>query len=164
MEPGLGESEVFYSSVIAVFNIGAALGAFSSGVLIKFIPYWHVILSSLILHTLGYVLYATATSGWVVMLSKLMSGTFNGTQMTLSLAYISQSIAVYDEALKQLVEEDDKKAARIKHRLFAFLSFAYSFGALLGTGMYIELCVMSYLKGPQFIYGLNIEELLKKVI
>ena len=110
-----------------------------------------MILSSLILHTLGYVLYATATSGWVVMLSKLMSGTFNGTQMTLSLAYISQSIAVYDEALKQLVEEDDKKAARIKHRLFAFLSFAYSFGALLGTGMYIELCVMSYLKGPQFM-------------
>ena len=137
MEPGLGESEVFYSSVTAVFNIGAALGAFSSGALIKFIPYWHMILSSLILHTLGYVLYAIATTGWVVMLSKLMSGTFNGAQMTLSLAYISESIAVYDKALKELGEDDDKKASRIKNRLFAFLSFGSNIGYFLGTGMYI---------------------------
>ena len=135
LEPGLGESEAFYSWVITVFNIGAIVGALSGGLLLKFLPYWHMLLTSLFLHTLGYVLYAVATTGWLIMFSKLLSGVFIGAEMTLALAYFGESNANYREAIKEL-GKDEKKAIRVKHQLFALHSVGVNVGYIFGPGMY----------------------------
>ena len=135
MEAGLGMSEQFYSWAISVFNIGAVIGALLNGILSKFLPYWYLVLSSLIMHTLGYVLYAIATSGWHIILSKFLSGLFVGAESTLGFAYISESNADYQAAIIEL-GEDDKKATRVKHTLFALQSLGSNIGYILGPGMY----------------------------
>ena len=134
-EPGLGKSEAFYSWLIAAFNIGAVIGASSSIVLLKLFPYWHLVLSSLILHTLGYVLYALTNSGWIMILSKLLSGLYLGAEMTLVHTYIGESNIDYQEALMEL-GEDVKKATRVKHRLFGLHSVGNDIGYILGAGLY----------------------------
>lgn len=138
LEPGLGESEAFYSWVITVFNVGAIVGALSGGLLLKFLPYWHMLLASLFLHTLGYVLYAVATTGWLVMLSKLLSGVFIGAEMTLALAYFGESNVNYREAIIELGKEE-KKAIRVKHLLFALHSVGVNIGYIFGPGMYSNI-------------------------
>ena len=140
MEPGLGESEAFYSWVITVFNVGAILGSLSGGLLLKWVPYWHLLLGSLVLHTLGYILYAVASSGWLIMLSKLLSGIFIGAEMTLALAYFGESNSSYKTAIKELGKEDGK-ATRMKHQLFALHSVGINIGYVFGPGMYaVVLC------------------------
>lgn len=133
VEPGLGESEEFYSWVITVFNIGAVLGSLSAGLLLKWMPYWHLLLGSLCLHTLGYILYAIASSGWAIMLSKLMSGVYIGAEMTLALAYFGESSSDYKEAVVKL-GKDERKANQMKHRLFALHSVGVNVGYVFGPG------------------------------
>ena len=71
------------------------------------------------------------------MLSKLLSGLFIGTELTLGLTYISESNADYKATLKRL-GEDDRKANHVKHRLFALNNAEYSIGDAIGTGISIE--------------------------
>ena len=137
LEPGLGESEAFYSWLITVFNIGAVVGALSTGMLLRCLPYWHMILTSLVLHSLGYIFYAVATAGWLIMLSKLMSGIYIGAQMTLALAYFGESNINYRSAIKQL-GRDEKKAIKMKHHLFALQSVGVNVGYIFGPG---KLCI-----------------------
>ena len=140
VEPGLGESEAFYSWVITVFNVGAILGSLSGGLLLKWVPYWHLLLGSLVFHTLGYILYAVASTGWLIMLSKLLSGIFIGAEMTLALAYFGESNSSYKTAIKELGKEDGK-ATRVKHQLFALHSVGINIGYVFGPGMYaVVLC------------------------
>lgn len=135
LEPGLGESEAFYSWVITVFNVGAVIGSLASGLLLKWVPYWHMVLTSLAFHTLGYIIYAIATTGQLVMLSKLLSGVFIGAEMTLALAYFGESNSSYRTALKDLGREDDeRKASRVKHTLFALHSVGVNIGYIFGPG------------------------------
>ena len=131
----MGESESFYSWVITIFNVGAIIGSLMGGLLLKWVPYWHLVLSSLGLHTLGYILYAVATSGWLVMLSKLLSGVFIGAEMTLALAYFGESQQAYTAAVKQLGKKEGG-AGRVKHTLFALHSVGVNVGYVFGPGMF----------------------------
>ena len=116
------------------------MGALSTGTLLRCLPYWYLILTCLVLHTAGYVLYAMATTGWLIMLSKLMSGVYIGAQMTLSLAYFGESNVSYCNAIKQQ-GKDEKKAKQMKHRLFALQSVGVNVGYIFGPGiLYIYMC------------------------
>ena len=134
IEPGLGESEAFYSWVITIFNVGAIIGSLMGGLLLKWVPYWHLVLSSLTLHTVGYILYAVADSGWLVMFSKLLSGVFIGAEMTLALAYFGESNQAYRAAVKGLGEKKEGGACRVKHTLFALHSVGVNVGYVFGPG------------------------------
>ena len=152
MEPGLGESETFYSLVITAFNSGAMISAFSSGVLLKFIPYWYLILSSLLLQVLSWTLYVFSTTGWLILLSKLLSGLFLGAEFTLALAYISESSQKYQAALKEL-GEDTKKATRVKHRLFALRTLGFNIGRITGAGIFtLTIIILLKLKYIHIIF------------
>ena len=133
LEPGLGESEAFYSWVITVFNVGAVLGSLMGGLLLRWVPYWHLLIASLSLHTLGYILYAMATTGWLVMLSKLLSGVFIGAEMTLALAYFGESNSAYRAALKE-TGRGEGGANHVKHTLFALHSVGVNVGYVFGPG------------------------------
>lgn len=129
---GLGQSELFYSWVIAMFNMGALVGAVGSGILVKHVPYWHLVLLVLVLHTIGYVLYAISYDGWVIMISKFLSGTFIGGEMTLALSYFAESSLQYEEILLQL----DKKITKgnTRRRLFAWHNVGVGLGYIIGPG------------------------------
>ena len=140
-ESGLGKSEAFYSTLVTSLNIGAVIGASSSIILLKFFPYWHLVLSSVILHILGYVLYALANSGWIMILSKLLSGLYLGAEVTLVHTYIGESITDYQEALMEL-GEDVKKATRVKHRLFGLHAVGNDIGYILGAGLCFMMMII----------------------
>ena len=102
--------------------------------LLKFLPYSYVILSSLLLHTVGYVLYAITNTSWLLILSRILAGLFIGVQTSCSLTYINESSAIYKKATQKL-REDNVKANQIKYRLIALHYFGYCFGAIIGPGM-----------------------------
>lgn len=136
--PGLGQSELFYSWVIAVFNIGALFGAVGSGFLIKYIPYWHLILAILASHTVGYVLYAISYEGWVIMVSKFLSGIFIGGEMTLALSYFAESSTEYRTIWKQMGENYEERNT-IRRKLFAWHNIGVGIGYILGPGIHFKL-------------------------
>ena len=81
------------------------------------------------------MLYALTNSGWIIILSKLLSGLYLGAEMTLVHTYIGESTIDYQEALMEL-GEDIKKATRVKHRLFGMHSVGNDIGYILGAGLY----------------------------
>ena len=133
ISPGLGQSELFYSWVIAIFNIGALFGAVGTGFLIKYIPYWHLILAILASHTVGYVLYAISYEGWVIMVSKFLSGIFIGGEMTLALSYFAESSTEYRMIWKQMGEKCE--AGMVRRKLFAWHNIGVGIGYILGPGI-----------------------------
>ena len=123
---------MFYSWVIALFNIGALFGAVGSGLLIKYIPYWYLILLTLLTHTVGYILYAISTEGWLIMLSKILSGIYIGGEMTLALSYFAESSIEYENIMLKLGEKI--KGGSVRRKLFAWHNVGVGIGYIIGPG------------------------------
>ena len=68
------------------------------------------------------------------MLSKLLSGVFIGAEMTLALAYFAESNSSYKTAITGLGEEESR-ANRMKHQLFALHSVGVNVGYIFGPGL-----------------------------
>lgn len=135
LESGLGQSESFYSWTLAVFNLGSLVGAILTGFIVQCIPYWYLILLGLILHTVGYIIYAVTYVGWLIMISKFMSGYFLGAQVTLALSYASKSSLEYVEVLREMEKKPDEGTAmRVRNYIFALQAIGISLGLLLGPG------------------------------
>ena len=112
--------------------MGGAVGALLSGFLTKLIPYWYLVFASLVVHTVSYVIYAVTWTAWLIIFSKLLSGMFIGSVMTLGFAYFGSSYEDYRAALKALGKKDDKR--RLKDKLFALDTVGINIGFLLGQG------------------------------
>ena len=101
VEAGLGESKFFYSIVVATIGIGALIGSFSMGILVKYLPYWYLFSFSLFSLVLGSVLYAVSNVGWLLMVGEFFIGLFKGAHLTLSYSYASESSVEYVELLQE---------------------------------------------------------------
>ncbi len=132
--PGLGQSEVFYSSVLMLFHGGATFGALLAALLVRVTPYWYLLLFSLTIHTLSYVMYGMAASSWIIAVSKFLSGLFIGMEKTVTFAYFGESYSDYLGALEELGREESKRT-RMKDRLFALHSIGVNIGFLIGPGL-----------------------------
>lgn len=99
----------------------------------KFFPYWHLVLFSLVLHTIGYVLYAISNEGWLIMISKLLSGYFIGAELTLALSYFAESSIDYQAMMKELGKTVESSEA-IRNNLFALHNVGVNIGYFLGPG------------------------------
>lgn len=129
---------MFYSWLIAVFNFGSVFAAILSGFLIKCLPYWHLFSVGLLAHTLGFVLYAVTYEGWLILISKFLSGYFLGVQWALGIAYTTRSSEDYVRALEELgerVEEDTVE--RVKRYVFSSHTVGVALGFVLGPGQII---------------------------
>ena len=131
IEAGLGLSEEFYSWIITIFNFGALIGAIGTGILVKIFPFWHMIMSTLICHTAGYILYALSYEKSIIILSKLLSGVFIGGEMTLSLSYFAISAEKYNQLQKELGRKQKPDIAR---GLFAWHNIGVGVGYIIGPG------------------------------
>ena len=74
-----------------------------------------------------------ATQGWLIIISKLLSGIFIGMEKTVTFAYFGESYNDYLATLERLGKEESK-SARMKDRLFALHSIGVNAGYLLGPG------------------------------
>lgn len=131
MQGGLGQTEVFYSVLISLFNIGALVGAVVSGFLIKFIPYWYLIMFSLLAHTIGYIMYAVTYIDWLIMISKFLSGLYIGAELTLALSYFAESSIEYNDIKS---DSNQKGSSKLRNMLFAFHNLGINIGYIVGPG------------------------------
>ncbi|XP_064385763.1 uncharacterized protein LOC135334489 [Halichondria panicea] len=130
IEPGLGESELFYSLLISATNVGAIIGGLVCGFLVGIVPYWYLWAVSLVAHTISYVMYCVVHQGWLMMISRLLAGYFAGATLTLGFSYFTDTSVLYVEKLTGAKTESE----RVRNYLFATFSFSMNLGFLLGPG------------------------------
>ena len=136
IEAGLGLSEDFYHVAISAFSIGELLGAMTASIFSSRIPLWYNTMAALLCHITGFVVYATATSGWMIILARLLSGIFIALQTVVSLTYFGVSYQHYLEVLEpEERTKEEGKATRVKDTLFALYAFSANIGNLIGPGL-----------------------------
>ena len=128
IEPGLEESETFYTLTYTVLFFGHATGSIISGILFNCIPTWYLFLFSTISCILGYLIYALATTSWMMLVARGLAGIQLGSSTALAFAYFGISFEKFRENVKALREYDEKKMTRTRKYLFS----TYSIGSLLG--------------------------------
>ena len=134
VEPGLQQSEALYALTYEALFVGHVIAAVTTGLLFNLIPTWYLFLVSTLSHTLGYLLYALATNGWMMILARALAGLQAGSVDSLVFAYYSVSFQKYKENLKTLGKFEGEKAARAKGYLFSSSSIGYILGYGLGVG------------------------------
>ena len=125
--------------MIAVSSIGEVIAAVLVGFAVERIPYWHLLLISICMHTTSSLLYATATNGWMMAVSEFFSGTYGGIVETVAFAYIDARASSYEQAYasKQQHELGDKrriKKSRVKQKAYAVITFTETMSFLAGPG------------------------------
>ena len=135
IEPGLGESELFYSFLISALNVGGAIGGIASGSLVRFVPYWYLFLTALISHTVAFVIYCLSYQGWLMLISRILSGYFDGAIITLAFSYCTSSSEDYVKLRKDLGKKTNKKSSvELRNLLYGIVSFGYTFGIIISAG------------------------------
>ena len=93
----------------------------------NFIPNWYLFSLSTLSYVLGYLLYALAANGWMMVLARGLAGIQLGASTALAFAF-GVSFEKYKENMKPLHKYEEKKIAKSKKYLFS----TYSIGSLLG--------------------------------
>ena len=121
---------------ISAFSIGELLGAMTASIVSSRIPLWYNTMAALLCHITGFVVYATATSGWVMIVARVLSGTYIGLQTVILFAYFGVSYQHYLEVLEpEERTKEEGKTTRVKDTLFAFYAFSSNIGTLIGPGL-----------------------------
>ena len=138
MEPGLGESEFFYSALMAIFNGTAIITAFLVGIFVRCVPYWYQYLFFTAALVFGSVLYATAYQGSTLLVSMAIIGLYLGAESTLSSNYAIKLSGEYVESLKKRGDDIDfeKRRVTIRNYLYTAHTLGNSVGFIIGTGIF----------------------------
>ena len=121
---------------ISAFSIGEFLGAMTASIISSRIPLWYSTMAALLCHITGFVVYAMATSGWMMIVARVVSGTFIGVQTVLVLTYFGVSYQHYLEVLgPEGRTKEEGKTTRVKDTLFAFYAVSANVGSLIGPGL-----------------------------
>ena len=140
IEPGLGETELFYSILVSATNVGAMIGGIVSGFFSRSIPYWYLWAIALIFNTLAFIVHCLSYQGWLIMISRLLSGYFVGAIITLSFSYYTMSSEAYIKVKKELGKAADEKASfRLRNYLFSTMGIGYSVGFIIGSSKCTKL-------------------------
>ncbi len=122
--------------------VGSVFGGFLFAFLIKFVPYWYLLIFLISAHILGFILYGIASNGWMLIVAMMLIGIFTGGEVTLVFNYATDLSSKYVNAFKergQTFECDQTKAVQIRNYLYAAHSFGYSIGFIIGTGWSVDL-------------------------
>ena len=135
VEPGLEQSEAFYSLTYVALFVGHTLSAVAVGLLFNLIPTWYLFLVSTLCHTLGYLLYALATNGWTMILARGLAGAQLGSSISIVFSYFAVSLKRYTENLKILGKFEEEKVAKLKGYIYSSHSIGNVLGFTAGVGI-----------------------------
>ena len=126
---------MFYSWLIAVFNFGSVFGAILSGFLVKCLPYWYLYVIGLVAHISGFLIYVLTYEGWLILISKFLSGYFLGVQWSLGISYVAKSSEEYVAVLQARGKRvDDGSVERVKRFVFSSQTVGTGIGFIVGPG------------------------------
>ena len=101
--------------------------------------------------TIGWIIYAAAVDGWMVLLARLLVGTFIGMHYTLAFAYFGERFEDYVAAQKELDNYGERQAA-VKDILFALHGIAMYLAYIVGLGTLNRLDVHCIHFCPCFLF------------
>ena len=116
--------------------LGHAIGSTTAGIMFNFIPTWYLFSLSTLSYVFGYLLYALATNGWMMVLARGLAGIQLGAAAALAFAYFGVSFEKYRENMKLLNRNEEKKLAKAKKYLFSTHSIGNLLGNVFGLGEY----------------------------
>ena len=134
IEPGLQQSESFYSLTYTVFFMGYTAAAIANGFLFNLIPAWYLFLTTILSHTLGYLLYALSINGWMMLAARGLAGFSLGLVISVTFAYFGVSCDKYAENLTIVGRFEEKKVARVKAFIYSTYNIGNTIGFALGGG------------------------------
>lgn len=119
-----------------VLYFGYTASAVAVGLLFNIIPTWYLFFTSTLSYTIGYLLYALATNGWMMLLARGLAGLSSGAFESTIFAYYAVSYEKYIEDMKELGDFEEEKAAKVKGYVFSSYTVGYVIGNGIGIGMY----------------------------
>ena len=131
MQPGLGQSELFYAWAVTLYSLGEFIGAIGAGFITKFLPYRLSFPLGIAMCPLGYLLYslATAAHAWVVLIARMCIGINAGLMLVLITTYLSETATKVRKSMPQ-----SHKDSSLKDKLFVCYSLVSSFSYLIAPG------------------------------
>ena len=102
-QPGLGESEIMYAGIIAMYSVGETVAAAGTGIFLRYFSYWSCFMFSVFLHLVGGVMYGLATNGGMMLVSRLLIGAHAGLGWSLAVAYYGERCEEYDQLKLELL-------------------------------------------------------------
>ena len=130
-------SEKFYHVAVSSFSTGEIPAALILGILSSRIPFWYSAMGALLCYTIGYVLFAIAVSGWMIVVARVLIGMFTGLQVVIIFAYFGVSYQHYLDNLEPKErKKEEAKTTRVKDQLFGFEAVVANVGSLFGPGLH----------------------------
>ena len=122
---------------ISALSIGQLLGAITASIVSGRVPLWYNTMAGLLCHITGFVVYGLATSGWMMIVARVLAGMPLGMQRVPSLAYFGVSYLHYLEVLEpEERTKEEGKTTRVKDTLFALFAVSENMGHLIGPGLH----------------------------
>ena len=111
---------------MSVYHLGQLFGVCIAAILTYTVPYKYSISLFTSLLVVSSLLYATATSGWMVLAARLLAGIHYGSMAVLVLSYLGKTATVL---------QSDGSNSKLKEKLLVSYSFTKTLGMILAPGM-----------------------------
>ena len=137
--PGIDQSEFFYSWVVTAYGIGEVTFSLVYAGLYNVVPYTYIFLTLVVSYILGYLLYAVASSGWVILVARFLIGGISVLGESAFFVYIAEREVDYEAAYyatRGRVDDVDrsKKQRSLKEKMYAYRAIGAGTAFLIGTG------------------------------
>jgi len=137
--PGIDQSEFFYSWVVTAYGIGEVTFALVYSGLYNVVPYTYIFLTLVVSYTLGYLLYAVTSCGWVILVARFLIGAVSVLGESAFFVYVAEREVDYETAYNatrgQMNDVDRRKKQRsLKEKMYAYRAVGAGTAYLIGTG------------------------------
>ena len=137
--PGLGQSEFFYSWVVNAHSFGEVIFSLVYASLFHVVPYIYIFLSLIMSYMLGSLLYAVASQGWMILVSRFLDGGSSVIAQVAFYVYVAGREVDYETAYYATQDcMDDavrsNKQRKLKEKMYAYRALAIGTAELIGTG------------------------------
>jgi len=137
--PGIGQSEFFYSWVVTAYGIGEVTFALVYSGLYNVVPYTCIFLTLIVSYILGYLLYAVASCGWVILVARFLIGVISVLGESAFFVYVAEREVDYETAYNatrgRMDDVDGRKKQRsLKEKMYVYRAIGAGTAYLIGTG------------------------------
>jgi len=137
--PGIDQSEFFYSWVVTAYGIGEVTFALVYSGLYNVVPYTCIFLTLIVSYILGYLLYAVASCGWVILVARFLIGVISVLGESAFFVYVAEREVDYETAYNatrgRMDDVDGRKKQRsLKEKMYVYRAIGAGTAYLIGTG------------------------------
>ena len=124
---------------MAAYSIGEVTFALVYAYLFHVVPYAYIFLSLIVSYTLGSLLYAVASQGWMILGARFLMGGSSVVSESVFYVYVADRELEYEKAYfaaQDDVHDADKsrKERKLKERMYTYHALLSGTACLIGTG------------------------------